>query len=444
MDFLKQIALPQSDAQIGVLHFVLNVIYLILLPFISYLFGALVLSLYTNRRGRMSGQQYDLRLSEEMISHILPTKNIVVLFGIVPFLALVFAYAQLLQSSTAISVSILTWGSLLFAAAAAFASSYQASTKLSGMLQGVASSNEEIEIYRTQMLDARRTSGKYALLFLSFAVYMLIAGTSLAVHPDQWLTTSSIVQLILSIEVWVKVIQFVLLSLTIASLGTVFFTFSWQGGVKNIDNGYGDHIKKTVLPVGLLSLLALPLFVVLSVVLLPVAALSGLVFVSAFLVIFFIFITSHFVYGMLKDFKIGFAANGFFALILAIVFIVVQTTSSLSSSTQKHSALVAHQYDLYHADLLAKMGIGMATMTGEEIFGAKCSACHEFGAKKVGPAYKEVLPKYENDRAKLLSFVLNPQKINPAFPPMPNQGLKPAEADSITAYIMLMYKQAQK
>jgi cytochrome c len=122
----------------------------------------------------------------------------------------------------------------------------------------------------------------------------------------------------------------------------------------------------------------------------------------------------------------------------------VQTTSSLSSSTQKHSAIVAFQYDAFHEELLAKMGIGLATMTGEEIFGAKCSACHEFGAKKVGPAYKDVLPKYENDRTKLLSFVMNPQKMNPAFPPMPNQGLKPAEADSITAYIMMMYKQGQK
>jgi cytochrome c len=442
MDFLKQIAFPQSEAHIGVLHFVLNVIYLILLPFISYLFGALVMSLYTSRRGRLNGQQYDIRFSEEVIAHILPTKNIVILFGIVPFLALVFAYAQLLQSSTAISVSILTWGVLMFAAAAAFASSYQSSTKLSGVLKSVSTSNEEFDSYRFQITENRRTSGKYALLFLSFAVYMLIAGTSLASQPEQWLSTSSIVQLLLSLDVWVKVIQFILLSLTIASLGTLYFTFSWQGGVKDLENGYAEHVKKTVLPVGLLSLLAQPLFVVLSVVLLPVSALSGLVFISAFFVIFFVFITSHFVYGMIKEFKIGFAANAFFTLILTIVFIVIQTTSSLSSSTQKHSALVAHQYDKYHSELLAKMGIGMVTMTGEDIFGAKCSACHEFGAKKVGPAYKDVLPKYENERAKLVSFVMNPQKMNPAFPPMPNQGLKPAEADSITAYIM--YKQAQK
>jgi len=160
-------------------------------------------------------------------------------------------------------------------------------------------------------------------------------------------------------------------------------------------------------------------------------------------VIFFVFLTSHFVYGMMKDFKIGHAGNAFYVFVFAIVFMIVQTTSSLSNSTQQHSVLLAHQYTLYHEELLAKLGINLSSVTGEDIFNAKCSACHEFGAKKVGPAYKEVLPKYENDRTKLLSFVLNPQKINPAFPPMPNQGLKPAEADSIAAYIMTMYKQAK-
>lgn len=443
MDFLKQIALPQSDAQIGVLHFVLNVIYLILLPFASYLFGALVLSLYTNRRGRLNGQRHDIRFSEDMIAHILPTKNIVVLFGIVPFMALVFAYAQLLQGSPAISISILTWAVLLFAAAAAFASSYQSSTKLGGMLNAVSKYTDEIDAYRAEMLMTRQTSGKYALIFLSISIYLLIAGTSLASHPDEWFMTSSVMQLLFSLEVWVRVIQFILLSLTIASIGIVYFTFSWQGGGKNIDDGYSAHVKKTALPIGLLSLLAQPVFVLFSIVLLPVSALSGIVFISAFLVIFFVFITSHFVYGMLKEFKAGYAANAFYSFFLVLLFIVVQTTSSLSSSTQKHSAFVAYQYDRFHEELLAKMGISLATVTGEEIFSAKCSACHEFGAKKIGPAYKDVLPKYENDRAKLLSFVLNPQKMNPLFPPMPNQGLKPVEADSITAYIMKMYKQAK-
>jgi cytochrome c len=46
------------------------------------------------------------------------------------------------------------------------------------------------------------------------------------------------------------------------------------------------------------------------------------------------------------------------------------------------------------------------------------------------------LPKYGGKKDQLVAFVLNPIKKDPAFPPMPNQGLKPAEADSIVSYLL--------
>jgi cytochrome c len=269
----------------------------------------------------------------------------------------------------------------------------------------------------------------------------LIAGTTLAAMPNKWPTVSNAVELIFSLDVLVRLVQFILLSLTITSLGTVYFIFSWQGGDKHLTTEYAEYVKSSTLPIGLLSLLTLPILVVLNVVLLPLPALNGLVFLSAFLVIFFVFLASHSVYGMLKEFTARHAGNAFYLFILSMVFVVVQLTSSLSTSTQQQSAVLAYRYTIYHEEILAKMGINLSVVTGADIFNAKCSACHEFGMKKVGPAYKDVLPKYENDKAKLLSFVLNPQKIDPAFPPMPNQGLKPAEADSIAAFIMMMYKQ---
>lgn len=442
MDFLKQIALPQSEAQLGVLHLVMNFIYILLLPFISYLFGALVLSLYHNRRGRITGNAHSIRYSRDMIEHIVPNKSILLFFGVVPFLALTFAYAQLLQQTPVISVSILGWGLILFAAAAAFASSYHSAMKLGGMFEGV-SGNADVEVLKSEMSETRRTSGKYALIFLSLAVICLFTAASLAVNPQDWAITSNVMQMLFTMDVLVKLTQFVFLSLTVATLGTLFFTFAWQGGKKGLDEGYAEYVKKSSLPLGLVTLLAQPVLIVLSLVALPVSALSGLVFLCAFLVIFFVFLASHFVYGMMKGVTPGHAGNAFFMIVLALVFMIVQSTTSLANSTQKQSALLAYKYTVYHDGLLAMMGIGAATMSGEDIFNAKCSACHEFGAKKVGPAYKEVLPKYENDRAKLLSFVLNPQKINPAFPPMPNQGLKPAEADSIAGYIMMMYKKGK-
>ncbi len=443
MDFLKQIALPQSEAQLGVLHFVMNVIYVLLLPFISYLFGALVLSLYHNRKGRTTGNAHAIRFSRDVIEHILPNKSILLLFGVVPFMALTFAYAQLLQQTSVISVSIMTWGLILFAAASAFASSYHSALKLGGMFETVGNGNADVETMKSEMSETRRTSGKYALIFLSLAVICLFSAASLASNPQDWSVVTNIMQMVFTLDVMVKLTQFVLLSFTIASLGTLFFTFAWMGGKQGLNAEYAEYVKSAALPVGLLTLLAQPLFVAVSLVLLPVSALSGLVFISAFLVIFFVFLTSHAVYGMMKNFTPGHAGRAFFLFVLALVFMIVQTTSSLSNATQKQSSLLAYKYTVYHDELLAMMGIGAASMSGLDIYNAKCSACHEFGAKKVGPAYKTVLPKYENDRAKLISFVLNPQKVDPAYPPMPNQGLKPAEADSITAYIMMMYKQGK-
>lgn len=443
MDFLKQIALPQSEAQIGVLYFVMNIITFLLLPFISYLFGALILSLYHGRKGRIAGDADAARFAKDVMDHILPNKSILVLFGVVPYLSLTFAYAQLLQGTSAASVIILTWGFILFVAGAAFASSYQSALKLGGLLETFTGANAEAASYKVQMAETRRTSGKYALLFIIASVYCLIAATALAVNPGQWETVTNAAQLFLSADVHIKLIQFILLSLTIASLGTLYFTFAWQGGTANIPEGYGAYVKRRALPVGLITLLLQPLFVVLSLVLLPVVSLTGLVFFASFLVIFFVFLASHSVYGMMKDFSAGHASRAFFLFVVAVLFIVIQGTAALSGATKGSSALLAYRWTVHHEELLASMGIGAASLTGEEIFSAKCSACHEFGAKKVGPAYKDVLPKYETDRAKLLSFVMNPQKMNPAFPPMPNQGLKPAEADSIAAYIMTMYKQAK-
>lgn len=443
MDFLKQLALPQSAAQIEVLHFVMNFVQILFLPFAGYLFGALALSLYYGRAGRKRNDNNALHFAKDVIDHVLPNKSILFLFGVVPYITLVFAYAQLLQGTDAISVSVLTWGLLFFIAGSAFASSYNSAFKLSSVLETIRQGNDEISVFRTELSEQKRTSGKYSLLFLFVGIFFLFAGTTLASEPTRWSSVTTVIELAFSFPVIVKFLQFMLLSFTVATVGTLFFTFSWEGGKKNIAPDYAAFVKSATLPVALMTILALPLLIVLSVVAAPVEALSGFVFVASVIGIFFLFLASHYVYAMMKSFESKHAALAFYVLVVSVVSMVIADTNAFAGATKKHSSFLAYQYDKHHEELLAAMGISLKVISGEEIFTAKCSACHEFGAKKVGPAYKDVLPKYENDRAKLLSFVLNPQKVDPAFPPMPNQGLKPAEGDSIAAYIMRMYKQAK-
>ncbi|CAF3776282.1 unnamed protein product [Rotaria sp. Silwood1] len=83
-----------------------------------------------------------------------------------------------------------------------------------------------------------------------------------------------------------------------------------------------------------------------------------------------------------------------------------------------------------------KIEVKDSGISGEDIFNAKCSACHRFDTKLVGPPYKETLPKYNDNVKKVAAFVYNPVKMNPDYPAMPNQGLKPKEAEAVAQYIL--------
>jgi cytochrome c len=73
---------------------------------------------------------------------------------------------------------------------------------------------------------------------------------------------------------------------------------------------------------------------------------------------------------------------------------------------------------------------------GERIYAEKCASCHSFNQKVVGPAHKDVVPKYGGDAAKLAAFILNPTKVDPSFPAMPAQGLSRREAQAVAEYLL--------
>ena len=87
-------------------------------------------------------------------------------------------------------------------------------------------------------------------------------------------------------------------------------------------------------------------------------------------------------------------------------------------------------------------GGGQASIEiGQELYNNKCSACHMFDQRVVGPPYIDVIPKYEGDVEKLKAFILNPAKVDANYPSMPNQGLKPHEAESAAMYLLQHYNE---
>ncbi len=135
----------------------------------------------------------------------------------------------------------------------------------------------------------------------------------------------------------------------------------------------------------------------------------------------------------------GYIAYAFYALGVALVLLFTKDQVAISNATKGQAAALSAVFDRNVEDLKGKIGIVMGPMTGQDIYNAKCSACHLFDQKKVGPPYKDVIPKYAGKKPQLIGFVLNPVKVDPTYPNMPNQGLKPAEADSIASFLLAKF-----
>lgn len=77
-----------------------------------------------------------------------------------------------------------------------------------------------------------------------------------------------------------------------------------------------------------------------------------------------------------------------------------------------------------------------STTSGQALFEQKCSICHRFDRRVVGPPLNTVVPKYRSNSDQLQAFLKNPVKRNPDYPNMPNLGLTDEQATAIAGYLL--------
>jgi cytochrome c len=198
-------------------------------------------------------------------------------------------------------------------------------------------------------------------------------------------------------------------------------------------------VERFATRLSVISLLSQPVLLIAAVTLMPPDALSSVVFFLSGLGLILLFFTAQFLYSYHRDGRPTYVALAAFAFGLALIAVFSKDQVALHSATKTHAMNLSIAAERELEALRLELGIAAAAMSGEDIYNAKCSACHLFDQKKVGPPYSAVLPKYAGKKDELIKFVLNPVKVDPAYPPMPNQGLKPAEGDSIATYLLNKY-----
>jgi len=436
MDFLDKLVLPQSLEHIALLHYMATIVLFLFVPFLSLVLGGSIISFYFKRKGLREPNDHFILFSKQVIEYTTFTKGAGAALGVVPLVALILIYAQILHNLKLLTVSLFVVALILIIVGLIFIYTYRYSWVFKSFLSSVKFDERENEFttFANNVARVNRKSGYWGIIFLLLGSYFFIGGINLALNPSDWDATG-ILYLLTSFSVFVKWLHFFTAALSLTGAFLLFIFFFWEGGKEIADQKYKAFIKKTGLAITLFFALFQPLLLLINLIALPSIALSSSVFGFVVISLFAVFWVFHLLYAMLKNSELRYSGMVFLLLVVASLTLIISEQASFRNVTKTQALVLSAEYAVTLKELKGEP-MGITAISGADIFNGRCSACHKFDQKLVGPPYKETLSKYNGDVDKLAAFVLNPTKINPAYPPMPNQGLKPAEAKAIAKYIL--------
>ncbi len=451
MDFLDKLVLPQSAHHMVLLKYLLVLTYLIFIPYLSLLIGTNILSVFYNRRAARTNDPTAYKFAKELVDIVTFNRSVVLGLGVVPLLSSVFCYAQLLHLSPLNTSGYLIISIIFFLIGISFLYSYKNSFHLKDILKAASDSvnkdqdlERDINNYTSKAKIAFEKFGVYSLIALLFSTYIFTGTVKLAADPSRWESTSSVIGVIFSLSSLLSFSLFVVFSLLITASVILFFYFRPNSETEITTEKVKELAKNSSMYIGLISTIIFPVFLLLNVYLLPHESLSFGIFALLIVIMFIVIVIANLFYLMIKSNSTKYSTSLLFLILLLVVTLTVKDQFAFDTSSQLQFNKLVANYDEYQTKLKEEMGGGAVEISGVDIYNGRCIACHQFDNKLVGPAYNDILSKYENDMQGLTKFILNPVKINPEFPSMPNQGLKPNEAKAIAEYIMTVYKENQK
>lgn len=445
MNFFDSVVLPQSAEHIELLHYLMILIQFLFIPFLSVILVGTFLSLMYRKKGLKENNSLFIQFSKDVLETISVSKSLGAALGFLPVITSILIYAQLLHKSNSSALVILIVALPLVVLGFLLTYTFKYYLSLNELF---------IEVEQTSQLDTEVKnkvgkfgftsnrlavrSGLIGLAFLAVGSWYYISAVSSAVLTDFWKTGSQ-VSILFSLQSIVSFIQFLLLAFALTGGAILFGFFYWEGSKKDISEEYKSFVKKISLTMILVSLILLPAVLFVNNLLLPQNTLSGAIFIYLIIALLLIFICYHLLYAISKTSNLKLSGQLFFILLFVVLALLIKDQMAMSNSTKMHSAVLSIEFDKYLAEMKGENISTIKVRTGEEIFTVVCSACHKFDEKLVGPPYNQVLTKYEGKMDQLVGFILNPVKVDPAYPPMPNQGLRREEAKNIAEYIMAQH-----
>lgn len=411
-----------SPDTILLLRYLLTAALFLYLPLLGIVIAGSAASLVLNFFGREDRDDRSLRLSREWIEAVTLHPWVLLLLGILPYPAIVYACQRFLGGRTALPAIawLIPFGALL--AGCLLLSLYRSAIRRT-----------------TDLTPASFGAGAAGLLAMLSAAFLsfLVLGT--LVNPAKLPLVRSNLVFILS---WHSLAEFLLfLALSFGLAGGIALRLLGRSKAEEAGGSpeYEARVRTAGASFALAGALAAPALAVLYLITLPFAGMSMEVFVMAATVPILalsVFALLYFLPGKGEGGP-GDRVSALFILMFLAVILCDQAAAG--NAYQGGPSAIG---PLAAAKVGEKPAGGEAAVLekGKKVFDAVCSVCHRFDSQVVGPPLNDVVPKYKGDVAKLKGYIRNPVKVNPALPAMPKPAIKEDEVDAVARYLLSKVK----
>ena len=450
MDLLDQSVLPQSSNHILLLKYLLGLTYVLFLPYVSILFGSLVYSLYFRRKFQKSGKGFYRKFSKELIDIITSNKGISFALGILPLTIFVFGYAQLFHLTGSGIPFFLIITLCMFILALLMIYTYKYTFHLYDIFSyanGIKAEekpdsdfNEEISNYNKHTNSISHKSGRYGLIVLIAVTYLFTGILQLAGDQSGWENSTTFLGMIFSLSTFLCYLQFIAAAFAFTSAFILYMFFRNEKQEIINEKTEKECLINIVIKTGLISAIILPALIIITTLNRSVLSLSFNYFIVVLIVLLLLIFICSLYYLMIRESSYNKSSPLISLFIILFALLAIQDQLAIHTSSRIHSAVLAADYESYELKINEEMGIDTKPISGADIYNGRCIACHRFDIKVVGPPYNQTLPKYEGKKEELIKFIMNPVKMNPDYPAMPNQGLKPKEAEAVADFLFNTYK----
>ena len=278
-------------------------------------------------------------------------------------------------------------------------------------------------------------------LLLILSVFFLVSMMTLASVPEQWPLVQSFLPHIFSVQVVTGFGIFSVVTLLLTGTALLFFFFRWPGLKLSVDTPYRNRVLYWGFGLAAFACVNLVVLLLWEYHIAPASSHSRWGFILGVFMVFSLFVIFVMAVRGLQSGTPRFASFSFFLALLVFVVVQLRSHELQATANQEFHYMLAHQAQKNRTQWRAEQEANYTDIkpdlaVGQKVFTERCSACHRWEQKLVGPAYLQVLPKYQGKVEELKAFIRNPSKIDPDYPPMPNQGLGELEVQSIAAYLL--------